>query len=298
MHHLQSIQKALDWIEAHLTEELGLDTIARTAGMSHWHFQRTFSAMVGESVGGYIRRRRLTEAARSLRSNHSTILEIALNFQFESHEAFTRAFKSELQITPSAWRSNLDANVNLQPRIHVNAHSLEQRYRHMKLTPEIITLPGRTYIGMEAHFISATSPKANNMEVIPKLWDQFTRRISEIDSPESEAVYGLSDCLSGQKASRPDEAIYLASVLARDGAVAPQGMKSWKSPQGSFAKFIHRGRVEKIGETRDYIYAKWLPESDFERAAGPDIERCDSRFNPTSDDSVMEMFIPVQTKRD
>jgi len=74
----------------------------------------------------------------------------------------------------------------------------------------------------------------------------------------------------------------------------PPGMTSWKAPGGTYARFIHRGRIEK---TLGDIYAQWLPDSAYERGTGPDIERCDSRFNPISDDSLMEFFIPVTLKK-
>src|ERR1043166_651970 len=74
IHQLRAIQRALDLIEERLREPLRLADLARNVGMSLWHFQRTFSAMVGQPAGSYIRRRRLAEAARCLRATARTIL--------------------------------------------------------------------------------------------------------------------------------------------------------------------------------------------------------------------------------
>ena len=102
---LLAIQRILARIERELDQPLPLDALARAAGMSRWHFLRTFSAMVGEPPARYIRRRRLSEAARLLHQTHRAILDVALAFQFESHEAFTRAVKAEVGMTPREWRT-------------------------------------------------------------------------------------------------------------------------------------------------------------------------------------------------
>ena len=67
--YLNAVQKSLDYIENHLREPLSLEKIARHAGFSLWHFQRIFTALVGEPVGSYLRRRRLTAAAGELRED-------------------------------------------------------------------------------------------------------------------------------------------------------------------------------------------------------------------------------------
>lgn len=298
MHQLRAIQTALDLIEEHLGQPLGLEWLSRRVGMSLWHFQRTFTAMVGESAGSYIRRRRLTDAARVLRGSDRTILEIAMDYQFDSHEAFTRAFKAELGATPSAWRAGRVFITSGRVRAHLTAASLDQRYRHMNQTPEIVTLPPRTFIGLQTRFISAASPSANNLEVIPELWGAFLARVGELDSAEPDTMYGLCDCESpmGETATQPDEIFYLAGVAVTNDAQPPEGMVTWKSPGGTFVRFLHRGRVEGIGETMGYIHGKWFPESDYDRASGPDFERYDERFHPRSETSVMEIYIPVRPK--
>jgi AraC family transcriptional regulator len=301
MHHLRVIQRALDLIEDQLQHPLPLEFLARQSGMSYWHFQRTFAAMVGEPAGNYIRRRRLTEAARELRGagHERTILEIALDYQFESHEAFSRAFKAEFEITPSAWRAGHAAIMNGRARARITAALLHHRYRHMQQTPEIVTLPARMFAGLQARFISAVSPSANNFEVLPRLWDDFLPQSAQVESLDPGVMYGLCDCVSplGDPSTTPDEIFYLASVQVAPGTTPPDGMVLWPSAGGTFARFIHRGRVDGMGETMGFIFGKWMPDSGYERAPGPEIERYDERFNPHSADSYLEIFIPVRTRR-
>src|SRR6202161_2599188 len=98
-------QKALWFIEGHLAGELTLDEIAGVGGISRFHMVRAFAAATGLSVMRYVRARRLTEAARALARGAPNILELALDADYGSHEAFTRAFRDHFGVTPEAVRS-------------------------------------------------------------------------------------------------------------------------------------------------------------------------------------------------
>src|SRR5919201_4075299 len=98
-------QKALWYIESHLAEPLTLDEIANIAGISRFHLVRAFAAATGFSVMRYVRARRLSEAARALAAGAPDILQVALDAEYGSHEAFTRAFREHFGITPEAVRA-------------------------------------------------------------------------------------------------------------------------------------------------------------------------------------------------
>lgn len=169
----------------------------------------------------------------------------------------------------------------------------------MTLQSEVVTLPGRTFAGLQTHFIGIESPDANNLQVLPKLWTEFNGRKRELIPIEADVAYGL--CINpsalGEIARLRDEALYLAALQVESGTQPPWGMVVWSAAGGPHAKFIHQGRIEKIGETMKSIYGKWLPSSGYIRASGPDIERYDSRFNPESEESVFEIFIPIERKK-
>jgi len=97
-------QKALWFIESHLAGALTLDEIAGVAGVSRFHLVRAFAAATGLSVMRYVRARRLTEAAHALAGGAPDILELALDADYGSHEAFTRAFRDHFGVTPEAVR--------------------------------------------------------------------------------------------------------------------------------------------------------------------------------------------------
>src|ERR1700757_3180603 len=98
-------QKALWYIEGHLGQPLTLDKIASVAGVSRFHMVRSFAAATGFSVMRYVRARRLTEAARELARGAPDILTLALDADYGSHEAFTRAFRDHFGVTPEAVRA-------------------------------------------------------------------------------------------------------------------------------------------------------------------------------------------------
>ena len=120
MDYIHPINRAIDYIEANLAQELDLSAVAAAAGYSPFHLSRLFRAMTGETPGGYIRKRRLSEAARQLVTSNRRILDIALDQHFGSQAAFTRAFRAAFGISPGAYRKRgrlirLTRRITLRP---------------------------------------------------------------------------------------------------------------------------------------------------------------------------------------
>ncbi len=109
----------LTWLEDHLTNPLSLDNVALKAGYSKWHLQRMFKEVTGQVLGSYIRARRLSKAAVSLRLTNRPIMEIALEYHFDSQQTFTRAFKKQFGQSPGRYRRSSDWTASgLCPPIH------------------------------------------------------------------------------------------------------------------------------------------------------------------------------------
>lgn len=98
------MQKAIDYIEEHLTESISYEEIAKQSFSSSFHFQRVFSILCGYSVGEYIRNRRLTMAGKELQNSDKKIIDIALKWGYENPDSFSRAFANFHGITPSEAR--------------------------------------------------------------------------------------------------------------------------------------------------------------------------------------------------
>ena len=296
MDYLSNIQRAADEIERSLRAPLSISEIARKAGFSYWHFQRLFAALVGEPVGFYIRRRRLTLAAAELRATRRRILDVALDFQFESHESFTRAFRTLFQISPSVYRRHQHFILG-RTRPRLTPEKLKHLALHAAMKPQILRLPALTLIGPEAHFISALSPDANNLQVIPPLWHELMARKAELGKPRDTYMYGACRCLPSNQRSREDELAYLAGLNVAPSARAPKGMGLWKIAAGTYAQFTHRGPISKLSETINYVHGAWLPRSGYDyNSKGVELERYDDRFNPEGKNSEMDYLIAVKKK--
>lgn len=100
MNWISGLQKAFDYIESHLTEELEAADIAAQANYSSYHFQRVFGILCGYSLGEYIRMRRLTLAGSELASTDIKVIDAALKYGYDSPESFGRAFSRFHGITP------------------------------------------------------------------------------------------------------------------------------------------------------------------------------------------------------
>lgn len=101
MDWIKGIQKAIDYTEAHLTEDIDFEAVAKEAYSSSFHFQRVFSIMCGFTLGDYIRMRRLSLAADDLIQGGEKVIDVALKYGYESPESFTRAFTRFHGVTPT-----------------------------------------------------------------------------------------------------------------------------------------------------------------------------------------------------
>jgi AraC family transcriptional regulator len=101
---LEYIEDVMRYIRDHLNEPLDRETLATVAGFSVPHFHRVFTAHVGESAASYVRRLRLERAGRKLRMGAVDITEVALAAGYDTHAAFSKAFKQQFGLSPSEFR--------------------------------------------------------------------------------------------------------------------------------------------------------------------------------------------------
>ncbi|MEL7658020.1 MAG: AraC family transcriptional regulator, partial [Bacillota bacterium] len=103
---VSAVQNMQDYIHQHLNEQITLTDLARNAGYSPFHSAKIFKEHVGKAPFEYIRSLRLTQAALKLRDEKVKVLDVAMDFVFDSHEGFTRAFSKEFGITPFKYSKN------------------------------------------------------------------------------------------------------------------------------------------------------------------------------------------------
>lgn len=98
------IEDVKRYIREHIHEPLDRETLASVAGFSIPHFHRVFTAQVGESAASYVRRLRMERAGRKLRMGAVDITEVALTAGYDSHAAFSKAFRQQFGVSPSEFR--------------------------------------------------------------------------------------------------------------------------------------------------------------------------------------------------
>ncbi|HYE83052.1 MAG TPA: AraC family transcriptional regulator [Clostridia bacterium] len=103
---VMAVQHMQGYIEEHLTEPITLHMLAKAAGYSPWHSERVFKELTGKTPFEYIRALRLSRAAIKLRVGNVRVIEVALDFVFDSHEGFTRAFSRQFGVTPKYYSKN------------------------------------------------------------------------------------------------------------------------------------------------------------------------------------------------
>ncbi|WP_054871150.1 helix-turn-helix transcriptional regulator [Caloranaerobacter sp. TR13] len=141
MNYYERIQRSLDYIEENLKSSIEIEMVAQESYMSISNFYRMFYALVGHTVKDYIRKRRLSCAANELLNTKKRIIDIALDYQYESQEAFTRAFRNYFEITPGRYRK-LKKEIKSMERVNLmekyfETHGIEDKYPDIKVLKEL-----------------------------------------------------------------------------------------------------------------------------------------------------------------
>lgn len=102
--HQQLVETLSEWIEQNLDKRIVIDDIAKRAGYSKWYLQRLFKEVTGDNLASYVRHRRLMRAAAELKRTDKKIMDITLQYGFESQQTFTRAFKRRFGTSPGVFR--------------------------------------------------------------------------------------------------------------------------------------------------------------------------------------------------
>lgn len=105
--HDDIIHTLTDWIESNLDKTLSIDEVAAKSGYSKWHLQRMFRTVTRQTLGGYIRERRLTLAAEALRQTQRPVFDIAMQYGYDSQQTFSRVFRRQFSQTPTAYRHTM-----------------------------------------------------------------------------------------------------------------------------------------------------------------------------------------------
>lgn len=274
-------QKALWYIEGHLARSLTLDDIAAVAGVSRFHLVRAFAEATGFSVMRYVRARRLSEAARELAAGAPDILTLALDADYGSHEAFTRAFRDHFGVTPEAVRAtSCLTKLKLQEPISMISTALD----HID-PPRMATGKAFLVAGIGERYNHTNDSTAG----IPNQWSSFHQQCAHIPRQVGNGAYGV--CCNGDDAGNFD---YIAGVEVADFSDLPREFARVRIPAQNYVVFIHSEHISTIRRTHNTIWNRWLPQSGMKVADAPNFERYDERFDASTGNGGLEIWVPVR----
>jgi AraC family transcriptional regulator len=276
---MDPVQKALWYVESHSREPFTLEDVASACKVSPFHLTRVFAATMGLSLMRYVRARRMSEAARRLAGGAESILGVALDSGYGSHEAFTRAFRDQFALTPEQVRAQGHLNnVQLVEAIVMNTAPAPDL-----APPRLETTKPMCFSGLvERYDCQATAG-------IPDQWQRFAPYLGTMPKRVGNAAYGV--VYNFDSDSNFD---YMCGVEVSDASDLPQGITSLQTPEQTYAVFVHKGHISGIRGVISAIWSKGIPESGLKVAESPTLERYGPEFNPMTGLGGFEIWVPIQ----
>ncbi len=284
----ERMNRAIAWIEHHLTEEIEWEEAAREAHCSLFHFLRMFEVITDLTAGEYVRRRRLSLAAMELASGDAKVIDVALRHGYDSPDAFAKAFRKLFGCTPSEARQP-GTRLRSYPPITFSitlkgAHAMEYRIES-KPTFSLTGVSIRTPMG------------GRSFQDVPALWD---RCLSDgtVDRLRKAAPAGSTIDVAGVCAEfdmKGGQFTYLIAIeTPADRSALPDGCRDIPVPAATWGIFESRGPIpEAIQGLMQRIFGEWFPTSGWEHADGPELEIY-SRGDIRDPNYYSEIWIPLQ----
>jgi len=271
--------KAIWLIERNLDRPLSLLQIAESCGVSRYHLAHAFGESTGFSVMAYVRGRRLSAAARMLAEGARDILDLALESGYESHEAFSRAFRAQFGVTPEMVRSK----ASTEHLTMIEAMKIPERQSVALAPPRFESGRPMLFVGLsERHAFGATHG-------IPAQWQRFMARYPEIPDKAQPIPVGVSADMD-----EDGNFDYLCAAEVSRFSATPRGLVERRVPAQSYAVFTHRDHVATIGGAYAEIWNHWLPDRGRIAADGASLERHLETFDPKTGLGGVEIWIPIE----
>ena len=286
MDWLTGIQNAINYIEAHLTEEIDYEEVAKKAACSNFYFQRIFGILCGISLGDYIRNRRLTLAGDELSASDDKVIDIALKYGYESPESFTRAFSRFHGVTPSEAKkdgSKLKSFSRISVKITLSGGSVMNYKIVEKEAFDIIEK-------VETHSVEDSA----NAKSIPEVWSRSHQdgTVKTLMNVTTDRTFIFGVCYGNLPENAKTFDYSIAATYAKD-AVVPEGFRRNTIPARTWAVFECKGAMPNaIQDLWHKIVSEFFPTSCYKTTYEMDIEAY-SEGNMGDPEYYSEVWIPV-----
>ncbi len=289
-----SVQNTLQWIEGNLQERIEIEKLADIAHLSPFYYQRLFRRLVGKPVMEYAKLRRLANAADTLAKNQRRIIDVALDYGFENHETFTRAFKDTYGVTPEEYRAvPRPLSHFLMPDLSMKFYLVDENVPLvaegiiLEIRRKILKAP-RLFAGLTIQNPISDTP---GIDFLSELWTRFHGQKSGIQNllpngNEAGAAYPgeTKGCFT-----------YFAGVEV-DNNEQQQGFAQWILPLGEYAvcsfeaENFYQLTTDALNKARDYMFSVWLPNHQL--TTEPFM--AELYFDTSPEASVMEIWLKTK----
>jgi AraC family transcriptional regulator len=290
MDTLKHFNLAMQYIEANLAYDIDFLVVSQLACCTEYHFRRMFASLSSMSLGDYIRRRRLSQAAVELRQTNIRVIDIAMKYGYGSADAFTRAFQTLHGITPSEARETNNPLKMISPMtfqlIIRGGNTMEYR---------IIQKPVFYIVGV--HKQVKLVYRGVNPE-IAELWESLsTVDIESLDRLNDGEPEGLLNASLNFTDYRIEGSLldHYIGVVTKE---KPE-MGKWAVltvPASTWVVFTTRGKFpDALQDMWSRIYSEWFATSEYEIIDGPEL-LWNEPENFDAPDFHAEIWIPIVKK--
>ena len=274
MNWVETLNRAIDYIEDNLLDDISLSEIAKHTHISNEHLQRGFSALAGLTIGEYIRNRRLSLAGLEFTRKNIRVIDAAVKYGYETSESFSKAFSRFHGFAPSVAKQN---------SIELKSYS--------RLIIKIIMEGGSI---MDYRIVEREA-----FEVVAKIEGLITAEYIEKALLTSWSVGGkLSRSIHLIAESENDNIrTHMGQELSH--REVPEGFKVWQVPEYTWAVFKCVGAEPQAREEMwKRIYSEWLPQAKYEilQSVSSHIIYSCTRDEINSPDNIFEIWLPVKKK--
>lgn len=257
----ERIGRVLAHIEANLDRAMSLEELAGVACFSPHHFHRIFRGMVGEGVAEFLRRLRLERAAHSLRTSRRPVTRIAFEAGYQSHEAFTRAFKEMSGHSPSDYRCRWETDdgpglgQGVGGRVAITIKGADMQVQIKNFEPIRVA-----YVRHQGPYDQCHLAWAKLCE-----W-AGPRGLLGTDAQVLGLSYDDPEVTAADKL-RYDACLQVGPEVAGEGEVGIAEVAG-----GPYAVVVHKGPYERLIDTYNEFCGRWMPASGREMRFAPPVE--------------------------
>ena len=280
-------RKVLEYIDAHLDEDLAVARLCAVAAFSKYHFHRQFTALFGVGAFRYVQLTRLKRASYQLAFREEPIVDIALSSGYGGPEAFARAFKSCLGQSPSefrqcpqwnAWHSTFDPLTELRMH-HMNPYARGAQVR---------------IVDCRDIAVAVLEHRGNPQRLGESIRKFIEWRKQNKLPPSVSATFNIA--YDHPTETQPDDFRFdLCAATEREVADNDFGVVGKTIPGGRCAVLRHVGSDDNLIDSANYLYSQWLPQSGEELRDFPlYFQRV--RFFPDvpEHEAITELFLPLR----